>query len=309
VRLPVVLRWCLGLAVAACAVAGGGAVAEAQRELVRLRYQAPEVCPAQPVLEAAILERTTAAQFTTSPRAPRLFTVVISDTGDGYVGSLAVEGGGDTSVRQLAAPRCDDLVAALSLIVALAIDPPGALRRPAPPPAPRGPGATFAALGGGGSAGGVTPGAALTAALEGRVGWPRRWHLGLGGLFGTGSTAMAEGSAHFTWLAGRASACWQWLDRAVASDLCGHVEIGALLVRATEVVRAQERARLWAAPGAHVGVRWPRSSSLFAELELGASVPLVRDRFYFDPDVTVHRTWPVAPWMALSAGFQFGRSK
>src|SRR6185295_17097855 len=96
-------------------------------------------------------------------------------------------------------------------------------------------------------------------------------------LLGSDRSEMSAGDASFLWIAGRASGCWQWLDRAVASDLCVHLEVGGVRVQATDVARAQESTRLWLAPGAHVALRWPAKSRVFAELQLGASVPLVRD--------------------------------
>jgi hypothetical protein len=295
---------------------GGHAHADAPaaREIVGVEYRAPIECPRRSVLEAAILERTSAAQLTAGASIGRRFAVDVARTDDGYVGTLVVDSdGGDA--RQLAAPRCDDLVSALALVISLAIDPVGSIGPPPAgsdviEPAPRAEhgGLRGAVLGGGGGIGGVSPGLAVTAAIEGRLGW-RHGHLAAAALFATDRSEMTAGDAAFEWLAARTSACWQWLDRGIAADACAHVEVGGLRVRATDVARAQETRRLWLAPGAHVALRWPRRSRWFGELQLGASAPLVRDHFHFERSVEIHRTWPVTPSAGLAVGVRFGRSR
>jgi hypothetical protein len=295
-----VARWALVLAVLVAPARAGAA-----REPVHIRYQAPAECPVQAALEAAIRERTEAARFTSSTTARRVFAVTVARSADGYLGTITV-GGDEASTRALVAPRCDDLIAALALVVALAIDPP-APEVVAPPPQRSS--RTLAAIGSGAAVGGVTPGAAIGATAEARLGWRGLGHLGAGAVFGWDGADMDTGRVGFTWLAGRASGCWQWLGAAVESDLCAHAEVGGVLVRASEIVRAQAQERLWLAPGLHVALRWPATSSVFAEFQAGVSFPLVRDHYYFDPGTSIHETWAAVPWLAIGAGMRFAGSE
>jgi hypothetical protein len=314
------------------------------RETVRLRYVAPAECPRRAVLEAAVLERSPSARLGGERGAGRLFTVTIVAGAQGYVGSVTVEGGSNGVSQRLASPRCDDVVGALALVIALAIDPmaagggaddgaatPATTPTLVPPPTPRGSqidraeprdlgepevsrrggwreGLDLEGLGGGALEGGITAGTTMTAAVELRIGWRGRGHLGLAGLAGWSSAQMEEGQARFGWYTARGSGCWLALARRIEADLCGHVELGVLAVEADGIVRSQETTRLWLAPGAHVGLRW-RWGALFAELQAGASVPLTRDHFYFVPDTTIHRTWVAVPWATIGAGLRFGGSK
>ena len=305
----------VGLVTAALMLVGT-AQAAPRTELVHLEYQAPAECPERGVLESAILARTAAARFTTAADAERVFAVLIAAADDGgYRGALDVRDGGTSTTRDLAAPRCDDLVAALSLIIALAIDPtaPAIVTAPLPPPPPppRAPGRPVetSAIGGGLVVAGITPGPAMTAALEGRIGWRGVGHIGAAGLLGYDSDQMASGRAGFLWIAGRASACWQWLATGVDSDMCAHGEIGGLVVSADDIVNAQGSRRLWLAPGGHVAARWPRTSRIFGELQAGVSFPLLRERFYFAPGTSIHSTWAAVPWVSISAGVRFQGSK
>src|SRR5438067_2244183 len=104
------------------------------RETVELRYTAPEECPARDAVLAQISQRTPAVTFGTGAR--RLFEITIATSEHGYSGTLVVDHAAD---KQLAASRCDDLVTALALVTAIAIDPSASLAPLPPPekPAPR----------------------------------------------------------------------------------------------------------------------------------------------------------------------------
>src|SRR5262245_22102344 len=111
-----------------------GPIDHDEHERVELRYTAPGECPTRDAVVALVRERTPAVEVATG--APRVFAITITASADGFAGSLVVDGSAD---KQLTATRCDDLVSALALVTALAIDPlastaPISITHTAPPP-------------------------------------------------------------------------------------------------------------------------------------------------------------------------------
>jgi hypothetical protein len=154
-------------------------------------------------------------------------------------------------------------------------------------------------------AGMITPGAMLGGGVEVRLARAGLGHLDLAGLAGYDRSDGAQGTSRFTFVAGRVSVCRQVLARPVETDGCAHVEVGAVSARGDDIVNAQGSTRLWLAPGVHLAARYPLGSRVFAEMQLGASVPLVRHHFYFNPDITIHRTGAVIPWLGVGLGVRF----
>jgi hypothetical protein len=44
---------------------------------------------------------------------------------------------------------------------------------------------------------------------------------------------------------------------------------------------------------------------MFAHLQLGASLPLVRDRYLFAPNVSIHETPGITGWLVVGVGMRF----
>jgi len=124
-------------------------------------------------------------------------------------------------------------------------------------------------------------------------------------VLGRGTTSTAAGDARFTWAVARIAGCWTIADGTLAVDACAHVAAGMLEAQGVDVVRAQDLRRSWLAAGAHGALRWRATASVFAELQAGASVPFLRDRFYFTPNVLIHQAAAVTPWLALGVGVRF----
>jgi hypothetical protein len=281
----------------------------------RLLYSAPVGCPDAGSFASAVRERAPRAQL--SVDAPRTFTVTITAADDGFAGTLATPDAG--APRALAASRCDDLAAALALVTALAIDPSSADAPIAPlaavsaPPAPPPPPPRGVALPRYGLAafvapeidGGIAPDALPAASVEARLLRRGLGHLDLGGALGRDTGETAAGAARFTWMVARISACWTAIEARVAVDACGDAEGGALEAEGVNVVRAQDLRRLWVSAGVHAAARVDVTASIFAELRVGASAPLTRDRFYFTPDVFVHEATALTPWIGVGVGARF----
>ncbi len=308
----------LVVGVASVVVAAPRAMADPEAP-VRLTYAAPASCPDAATFEAAVRQRAPRATITAT--APRVFAIAITTGDAGFTGTLSTGDAGAT--RALAASRCDDLIAALALVTALAIDPSVALGAPdppapappppappppvppppVPPPAPRprwsGWGAATLAI-----AHGVAPDPLPTAGLEARLARVGLGHVALGAAAGRQTVTTAAGRATFTWVIARASGCWTAIDRAIALDACGHAEVGALGARGLDIVRAREVTRTWLAVGAHAALRWSPGAWLFVEAQAGASLPIVRDRFVFTPNQLIHQADAVVPWTAIGVGLR-----
>lgn len=285
-------------------------IAHADVDVVKLDYAAPAGCPDRDAFVAQIVERTPAVRFEAS--APRTFAVEVVTTPEGFAGTLVVD---STADKQLAAARCDDLVSALALVTALAIDPtidltapppakpppPVAVGRHAPrPPVSRWrPDVTAGAL----VDTGVTPDPVVAGVVQWRASWSR---LAVEASFiGGRDTTMHEGgTATFTWLAVQPAACLV-MRRTVELAGCGHVELGLVRAAGEGIVNGRALNRLWWTAGAHGDARWPARSRGFLQLQVGVSVPLTRDRYRFNPGIVVHETSAVTAWLGLGVGVRF----
>jgi hypothetical protein len=301
-------------------------------EEVELRFTGPAECGDQPAFEAAILRRAPAVQFRAG--TGRRFSVAVTGSADaGYAGTLSVTEDGHTADRTLTDKVCDDLVAALAFVVALAIDPEAAVAppppepaiEPAPAPAPVRESAAppiaavvaraperetswrYGAALDGGVTGGLAPDPMATVGVHGRLRLGGFGHVSLGVIGGTASSTTAAGDARFSVLAGRATACWRspWVARGVGAAACGYVDVGMVRGTGREIVGGQSIERLAIAPGGLIALTWPQESRVFAELNVGLAVPLVRYRYYFNPDVEIHQTGAVLPWASLGIGLRF----
>jgi hypothetical protein len=172
------------------------------------------------------------------------------------------------------------------------------------PPKPPAPGPPIEAELDGGIASGITPDPLLVASVAGHIPW-RAWRFGAGIMFGRDATSRDMATATFSWLAARPSACWLVWSRVVEASACGHAEIGIVRASGSNIVDGRGVTRLWAASGLHVGARWPMRSRIFGQLELGASVPFVRDRYIFNPNTTIHETQVVTAWLGVGVGVRF----
>lgn len=319
----------IGVAIAGLgeAVASPGEAETVAPEDVVLVYTAPAGagCPDAAGFEAAILARAPAVRFRTG--SGRAFTVTIELATDGALtGHITVAENGEQTDRVLSGSRCDDLATALALVVALAIDPEHVVPAPAtttpptstptptstsigpttavtthvaPPPRPW----SLTAVAGGGVAGGLAPGAMALAHVEARLEHRRLGHAAIALLLGTAEDATDAGDARFTLIGGRLGACWRspW----TVARACAHLDVGVIRGEGSGIVGGQAVNRLIVDPGVEVQLAWPTKSSVFGELRGGADVSLMRYRYYFNPDIEIHHTGAVVPWIAFGVGVRF----
>jgi hypothetical protein len=124
-------------------------------------------------------------------------------------------------------------------------------------------------------------------------------------LVGYDRTELDIGAARFVWTVVRPAACWRPVHDSIELSACGHVEAG--LVRATgqNIVFGQSVTRSWFGTGVHAEGRMQLSATVFMQLQIGASVPLQRDRYLFQPSMTIHETSAVIEWVGAGVGMRF----
>ncbi len=117
----------LGLGVAALAAhASAQGSPSKSSEPLRVDYRREGACPDGDAFFGAVRARTEKARPATSGEAARTLKVTVAEEARGSRGTLAIvaaDGASSTSVREVRAATCDDVVSALALVAALAIDP------------------------------------------------------------------------------------------------------------------------------------------------------------------------------------------
>jgi hypothetical protein len=123
---------------------------------------------------------------------------------------------------------------------------------------------------------------------------------------GSGAVTVPGGGAHFTWTTGSVELCpLTWSRGQLELRPCARLEAGVLAGAGLAVTPERSEARPWVSGGAVGRARLGIAGPLFLELEGGALFPFTRDRFFVEPDVTIHRA-PVAAWAAAGgAGVTF----
>lgn len=300
--------------------------------LVALDYAAHPGCPSGAELFGEISSRTSRARAAEPGEEALPLRVRIERVPGGSRGELVLGAGADASRREVAAQDCEQVVSALALMTALAIDPdaitsPEAPRPSPPPPPPPAPAPaarppeplpppvdrahTVLVLGvaleaGNAVAVGPTPGP------RGFVGLERAWQsMGYGVRLGAGRAAArisrADGAAELVLTSGRFDACF--LHSVVWSPLwaavCGAFEAGALEATGREVTPRASVTRPWLAVGAEARLEARLLRSLGLELAGGLFMPLVRDRFFVQADSTVRETPPVTVALSLGTSVRF----
>jgi hypothetical protein len=278
-------------------------------ERVTLTYAAPEGCPSRDELEAAVRARMPLVQFVAAGH--RTFAITIAQRSDDFDGTLAVADD-PASARELSAHRCDDLVGALALITALAIDPTSGttaaeVRAPRPPETPEPPTPPWQAEADAiaGVAFGVGADAMPALRVEGRV-VPRPYlALALAAIVGYDRATFDMGAAQFVWMVARPAACWRPLRGQLELDACAHIEAGAVRASGENIVLGQSITRAWIAAGVHLDALWRLSPLFYVQLEVAASAPFQRDRYLFQPATTIYETPALTGWVGVGGGLHF----
>jgi hypothetical protein len=298
---------------------------------IRISYDAPASCPAQSALYDAIQARTEHVRAATADEPALEVSVRVTRTERGFAGEVReTVNHNESSARTMDGDTCKDVVEALSLTIALSVDPnahaPIPKRSPAasapvvcPPPAEPptvvvtpAPPELEVEIGLGAIAteiltSDLSAGGALAGTLSRKLGENRSASLGLA-LFFASTGVFSTPSNHQSDFAGLAlDACpvrWQY----------GSIELGPCALAMAGVFEAAGRGvsdpvtveHGWWSAGLDFQLSVLLGSGFVLESALGASAPLVKRRFYLSlPQHVVAETPVISPLLRLGLGFRF----
>jgi hypothetical protein len=114
-------------------------------EPVRIEFHAPSGCPGESAFLDQVRARTSKSRPAAAGERARTFTITVTQRGSRILGLLKIEDPpAPPAVREVSGEECSEIVSALALITALAVDPhastaPAARLSTAPPPQPAAP--------------------------------------------------------------------------------------------------------------------------------------------------------------------------
>jgi hypothetical protein len=296
---------------------------------IRISYDAPSSCPAEAAFYDAIQARTDHVRRATSDEAALEVNVRVSRTERGFLGEVReTVNHSESSARTVDGATCKEVVEALSLTIALSVDPnahapvakPAA---PAPPlcqPAPQPPPIAVAV---------ATPalelevglsvlatevltsdlsaGAALSVTLLRATGEHRSASLELSLLFAT-TGALASPADHKADFEGISlDACpLRWQFGNIELGPCALANVGILDATGRGISEPATVDRGWWSAGLDFQLAALLGRGFVFESALGASAPLVKRRFYLSvPGQVIAETPVISPLLRLGLGFRF----
>jgi len=285
-----------------------------------LDYQGAASCPSEGELLAEVRRRAPGAERVLGGQSEVRALLTVAADGEHQLGIIDIDSSDGPTHREIEADDCAEVVRALALILAMAIDPEAgssprahesvAKVEPARPP-PRRPMPTtkplafwWAAGASVGLTGGVAPSPSLSEGLLLELGRGHELgfspHARVAGVHAHGSATARAGSADFDLLGLRIASCPYRISVGLVLSGCASFDWGRLQGRGSRTSAAQSSSANWFGPGGFVDAELRALPWLRLQLELGALFPLARDRFYFGPDETVHRIPSVAGYGGLN---------
>lgn len=310
--------WVLVLCLAALGIPAEARAADA--EAMSLRYDAPPGCPDAASFFGEVSARTTRVRASRSGELARVLVVHIERRDESFAGHLTIEDAQTkSSPRDVTGDSCAEVVRALGLVAALAIDPSASVTERPPPPEPNEPIAPPAPSVPAGE------GSSLTAEVGAGVEASARSDVVVGArLFGEieiGGVAVrlaamrtfavdreaVTGSVTLAWTTGTLAVCPFRI--ALGDDVtvrpCAELGAGILQAKGVGVRDAQDETRPWVDAGAHGRLSWAPARRLALEVEAGANMALLRESFRFDPNVVAYQVPVIAAFARAGVGVLF----
>jgi hypothetical protein len=329
--------------ICAMLLAAPRAAAQDGGEPISLRYRAPSTCPDQDAFLARLRERAPLARPASSAERARVVEITIEAGAPGSRGTLRITDlDGRHAAREVTAVDCADVVQALALIAAIALDPKAGAKAAPDAPASRPPSPGVA---------GVAPGPPPPARHRGDEdatmpapppGTPVRISVGpqlaavwaaapqaLAGirLFGEVAApgdgvlrpsarvsvmrtlATADGAsptaARFQLTTARMDGCLVGWPGLVRVSPCALFEAGVLDATGEQVRDRRTFSAPWLTLGALLRVQTVVGDILVLELEGGVDARLTSYRFYLEPDATLYELPRVGATLAAGVGLRF----
>jgi hypothetical protein len=313
--------------------------ARAQPEPIRIVYRADAECPGEASFVQSVEANTDRSRRALDSEPARTFLVVVSREADGSHGFLQVAGvDGRVTRRDVSGQTCDEVVATLAFITALAIDPeagtptPTAIAggsmvlpvgsnappSPSPPPdsSPHVVPAWHVGLGIEGRAiAGFVPAAAVGGGgfVEVAGAWAGHFVPSFRVSVSAVATqaAFADGvGARLVWLTARAEGCPVRLGLGpLVTTACLKLDAGVLRSEGTGLPNSERANRPWVVPGALARLSWPSPGGVWVEGSAGVGVPLGDYTFSYQragvATVEVSRVSAVGAELGLGAGYRF----
>jgi len=283
--------------------------ARAETESIALDYRVYKGCPDRTRFVEEVRALTTKAELVEADAALRQFRVETERKGATVKGRLTIVKDGESSEREVSGESCAEVVSALALATAIAVDPtvlggkapPKEEPKPEPPPPqpkpeppkpkpeedrrpprpqqqPQSSKAVFSM--GGGVMGAVAPDLATRFAL--RVGFKPAFDLAPEAFLEGGAILPVEtASATFSAFMARAGATWEFLELgSVALGVFTSAELGVVnAVGADTIRRPLTEDRPWGAVDFGLSLRAPATSALFVRAEVGGFATLYRHEY------------------------------
>jgi hypothetical protein len=302
---------------------------------IRIAYRAPHDCPDEGAFIAELTRRAKISGFAQAGELARVITVVVESSPERSRARVELTDiDGQPVRREVEAATCAEVVSAIALVTALALEarldeeheqeraqPQAA--KPAPTETPRAEPSTamptapksetqrfsWWSVGvAGGYATGMAPDGLLQLRAFGGLALDARWELRLSGAYGAASAVREGASLNFSAVWARLEGCWLAVRIGARGSFgpCAGVESGALHASGVEspprIVIAKSTTEPWAA-GVALGRIRLAEQVLFVEAQAELLAPLVRHEFVLDrPPATVHEFPVLAYGAALGVG-------
>ncbi len=307
--------------------------AKPTEEPIHLAFESLPPCPDQLAFEHAVRRRTQSWTSAAKDDAHRAFSVSLSGNGESWTGRLQVESAGQAaSTRTVSGNSCEEVAEAMALVVAVAIDPRATLSPtepetqtvPTEEPVREAPRDAIVEL---------KPRAEVAKEAPVVPAASTRWRVGLGAQLalqrgqapgvlwtlppflelqldgpdapdpvfrlsvgrGADEEDVSQAAARFTWTFARAETCAAWDAGDLRLVPCAMAEGGALRGAGRGVDSPRAETRPWFVLGMLGRTQWLLTPGFFVEAQGSVGAPLVRDRFYLEPNATVHHV-PVVTW-------------
>ena len=291
-------------------------------EPFRLVWSTSASCEARSFL-AELAGRTTLLREARTDEHAITLIVETFRTPNGVRGKLSVrKTDGDLSVREVPGSSCREVESAMALIAALMVDPlaagleRGSTHQHAPPPPPEADATAREAAvglrieqrltGQSAVAPGFTWGQAIGVMLTHETSTFRP-SLGLSARVADTTTVGSQGSAELDFAAAQLTLCPLGSRPSVTWDLraCAALQLGRLRGTGFDTPSPATKSVFWSSAGVELQARYQLLGPLWLGAEGAFNFPFSRERFYLEPQETLHRVpaWGVS--VALGLGLRF----
>jgi hypothetical protein len=231
---------------------------------------------------------------------------------------------GDLSVREVPGQNCEEVQSAMALIAALMVDPlaaGGEALSQSPSPRPAAPGPDVSPIRAEAdwslrveqrltARTAIAPDLTWGQGFAGMLTWETsgvRPSLGLSAQIARATTSAPQGRAELDWAASQLSICPLGFapNRAWDFRTCAVLQVGRLRGVGFQTQNPATKSIIWSSAGLELQARYSMVGPLWLGGEGALTLPFSRERFYFDPDHTLHRVPAWGLSFGLGSGLHF----